>query len=260
MPLDRSAAARRPMPGVVAPPEPLGLWQAWRAARRNVLEIIPQGAYERPALTGGFGKGWIMLADPAALERVLKTREAAYPKSAVTRRIMRPRRGENLVTATGETWRWQRRAMSAPFAPGALDASRPAMAAAGRAVADRMGRGAPGVVDVYPQMTAATADVIADIALSGREALDRKALTDTIDAFVERVARISLLDLLGAPGWVPRPGELLDGARARMDRKADAIIAARRAAGPSDPPDFLDLLIGARDPQTGRGLSEVDLR
>jgi len=258
MPLDRSASP--PVIGVRAPPEPLGLWRAWRAARRNVLEIIPQDAYRLPALSGGGRPGWIMIMDPPALEKVLKTREAAYPKSAVTRRIMKPRRGENLITATGETWRWQRRAMSAPFAPGALDASRPAMAAAGRATAERLAASAPGVIDVYPRMTAATADVIADIALSGREALDRKALTDTIDAFVARVARISLFDLMGVPGWVPRPGELLDGARARMDRRADEIIAARRAAGASDPPDFLDLLTTARDPQTGQGLSDIDLR
>ena len=40
----------------------------------------------------------------------------------------------------------------------------------------------------------------------------------------------------------------------------DEIIATRRARGPSTPPDLLDLLIAARDPETGQGLTNEDLR
>jgi cytochrome P450 len=102
--------------------------------------------------------------------------------------------------------------------------------------------------------------VICDIALSGREAVDRERLTASVNAFVRRSARISLLDLLGAPGWLPRPGEMLGGGRAGMDRMLDRIVAARLERGPSDPPDLLDLLVAARDPETGRGLDAVGLR
>jgi cytochrome P450 len=109
-------------------------------------------------------------------------------------------------------------------------------------------------------MVAASCDVICDIALSGREAVDRAALAASVDAFVRRSARISLLDLLGAPGWLPRPGEAFGGGRAGMDRTLDRIVAARVARGPSDPPDLLDLMIAARDPESGRGLDAVGLR
>ncbi|MEO0762811.1 MAG: cytochrome P450, partial [Pseudomonadota bacterium] len=40
----------------------------------------------------------------------------------------------------------------------------------------------------------------------------------------------------------------------------DRIIAARRAAGPSDPPDLLDMLIAARDDETGRSMDALELR
>jgi len=247
-------------PGVDAPAEPLGFWASYRAARRNVLELIPAAAYREPVLRGGRGKGWILLCDPDAIERVLKTREPAYPKSAVTRRLMQPRRGQNLITADPATWRWQRRAMAPIFAPRALAGTTPAMTAAAAAAADRIGAEDGETVDVYPQMIAATCDVICDIALSGREAIDRAALTRAIDGYIASVARVSLFDLMGVPNWVPRPGEIVDRSRARMDRMADEIIAKRQARGPSDPPDLLDLIIAARDPETGQRMNRHDRR
>ncbi|MEO1457868.1 MAG: cytochrome P450, partial [Pseudomonadota bacterium] len=133
---------------------------------------------------------------------------------------------------------------------------------AAEAAAARVATGAAagGPVDVYPEMVAATADVICDAALSGREALDRDALAHGVTRFIEDVARISLLDLLGAPGWIPRPGRLFDRTGAAMDRKMDEIIAARIARGPGTPPDLLDLLIAARDPETGQEMSRIRLR
>jgi len=260
MALDRDHAGVEAV-GVAAPEAPLGFWGSYRAARRNVLELIPAAAYREPVLSGGRGAGWIMLCEPEAVERVLKTREPAYPKSAVTLRLMSPRRGDNIITTGRETWRWQRRAMAPVFAPRALaEGSGPAMTAAADAACAGLAARAPGIVDLYPAMVGATCDVICDIALSGREALDRPALARAIDRYVDRIARVSFLDLAGVPNWVPRPGEVLDRSRARMDRMADAVIEARLARGPSDPPDLLDLMIAAQDPETGRTMSRLQLR
>jgi len=259
MALDRDWQAKHAI-GVTPPERPLGFWESYKAARRNVLELIPEAAYREPVLSGGRGKGWIMLCEPDAIERVLKTREPAYPKSRVTLRLMSPRRGQNLITADPATWRWQRRAMAPMFSPRALEGSAPAMTAAAEAAAARIGAAPDGPVDVYPEMITATCDVICDIALSGREALDRPALTTAIDAYVERIARVSFFDLAGLPNWVPRPGEITDRSRLKMDRMADRIIETRKARGPSDPPDLLDLIIAAEDPETGNRMGPTDLR
>ncbi|MEO1775173.1 MAG: cytochrome P450 [Pseudomonadota bacterium] len=260
----RDTSDARPIPVTVpAPPGPQGMWRAWRAARQNLLSIIPEPCFHEPVLSGGRRIGWLMLQDPEGLEQVLKKREAIYPRSDVTLRILRPREGESLFTAPQATWKWQHKAMAPIFQHRHLVGMAPMMAAAAQATADRMdaaGAGKGAVVDVYPEMVQATADVICDAALSGRESLDREALTNGVSAFIENVARISLLDILGAPAWVPRPGRLLDRSGKQMDARMDAIIAARQARGPSDPPDLLDLLIGARDADSGRAMSAVELR
>ncbi|MEM6422030.1 MAG: cytochrome P450, partial [Pseudomonadota bacterium] len=257
-------AAARPIPVTVpAPSGPQGLWRSWRAARKNLISIIPEPAFHQPYLQGGRGSGWLMIQDPDGLEHVLKKREAIYPRSDVTLRILRPREGDSLFTAPQATWKWQHKAMASIFQHRHLVGMAPMMAAAAEATGERLdaaGAREGVVIDLYPEMVRATADVICDAALSGRESLDREAMTHSVSLFIETVARISLLDILGAPAWVPRPGRLLDRNGKRMDARMDAIIAARQERGPSEPPDLLDLLIGARDADSGRAMNAVELR
>jgi cytochrome P450 len=103
--------------------------------------------------------------------------------------------------------------------------------------------------------------VIADVTLSDRGAIDRAAVGAALDAYVDRAARVSVLDVIGMPGWVPRPGRAA-AARdlAGMQGAMDAAIARRRQTGPGAVPDLMDLLLGARDPETGREMSDAELR
>ncbi|MEM9812818.1 MAG: cytochrome P450 [Pseudomonadota bacterium] len=232
--------------GVRAPNAPLGLWASYRAARRNVLELIPKAAYEETMIPDRKRGRWIMVMDPPAIDRVLRAREAAYPKSPILVRLMTPRKGDNLVTTTGEIWQRQRRALSTPFRPRALEAASPAYERAARMARDELA-GASGTTDVFPAMARASCDVMCDLALGGRDAIDREALAASVEAYVAGLGRISLFDILGVPNWVPRPAAWGDGIRREMDDRADQIIAARRERGPSTPPDLLDLLIEAED-------------
>jgi cytochrome P450 len=244
-----SAALPVSVPGLTFEPS---LLQSYRIARRNVLELIPERAYHETVLTGGKRPGWVMVTDPAAMERVLKDRVDAYPKNAILKRLMQPRRGENMIVAEGESARRQRRTFAPAFAARALADAAPAMTEAGTAMLGRLEEARAGgdPVDVFPHMQAATCDVICDLVLSGREAVDRAALRRSVDGFVASQGRISLFDLLGVPNAIPRPFELTDRSRVRMDRLADRVIAERQARGPSEPPDLLDLML-AGDPQTG---------
>jgi cytochrome P450 len=45
-----------------------------------------------------------------------------------------------------------------------------------------------------------------------------------------------------------------------MDGMADALVAARIERGPSERPDMLDMLLAARDPETGEGMTKAELR
>lgn len=244
MALDHQSA---PLPvSVTAPDGPLGFWNSYRAARRNVLELIPAAAYRQPALVDKRRGRWIMLMDPPAIDRVLRTDVNNYPKSAVLLRLMTPREGTNLIVTEGETWHRQRRALSAPFRPKALEIADPIFQkAAGNAVSSLTK--AAGRVDVFPTMAAASCDVMVDLAFGGREAIDRDALTRSVDEYVAGLGRVSLFDLMRLPNWIPRPASLFENSRKRMDDLADDVIAKRRRRGRTGDPDLLDLLIEAEE-------------
>jgi cytochrome P450 len=246
---------------VPAPPRPLGFWGSYRAARRNVLEVIPEPAFREPVVSGGRGAGWIMVMDPPWLEHVLRTREQNYPRSAAAMRILKPREGDSLLTADPATRRWQRRAMAPVFQSQNLRGLAPAMTGAAEAAAARIGAEASAEpVDVYPEMVAATCDVICDAALSSREVIHREEITASVSSFITNVARVSLLDVIGAPRWIPRPGRIRAARGPALDLLVDRVIDMRLRVGPSDPPDMLDALIAARDPETGREMDAVELR
>ncbi len=240
--------------------QPLGLWSAFRAARRNILEMIPRQAFEEPMLHNRGFQSWRMIMDPGAVEHVLKTRARDYPRSDVTLRILQPRQGESLFTAPWDDWRWQHRAIAPIFQNKNLMAVSSVMTMSAEATAARLAAAKGEAVDVYDEMITATFDVINDAALSGRERMDRDATVDAITLFIERIARVSLLDILGAPRWVPRPARLLSGANRQLDDLVDGVIARRIERGPSERPDLLDLLIAAEDPETGRKMTPAELR
>lgn len=226
-----------------------------------MLEVIPEPAYREYIVSGGRGAGWIMVMDPPWLEHVLRSRETNYPRSAVTTRILKPREGDSLLTADRPTWSWQRRAMAPMFQSGNLRGLAPAMTAAAEAAAVRIDAAAArDTVDVYPEMVAATCDVICNAALSSRDVIRREEITAGVTSFIKNVARISLLDVLGAPRWIPRLGRIRAARGPALDLLVDRAIEARQRLGPSDPPDMLDALIAARDPETGRAMDAIELR
>jgi cytochrome P450 len=249
-----------PLPVAVRPPDrPLGPWGTWRTVRRNVLELVPEAAYREPILSGGRWPGWHMIMDPGLMEQVLKKREENYPRSRVTLRILKPTEGESIFTAYGASWLRQHKAMAPVFQPRHITGVVPVMTEAAEAASARMAA-EPGERDVYADMIEASCDVVCDTALSGRESVDRAALAGAVSRYLASVAQVSLLDLLGAPNWVPRPAALLDRDGPRMDAMMDRIIAARLARGPGATPDVLDLMIAAQDPETGDGLDRIELR
>lgn len=247
-------------PRVPLASRPLGIIGSALTARRNVLELIPELALRQPMVSGRLGIRWHMVMDPAALRRVLKDRVEDYPKSEVARLILEPAIGDSLFVAEGAHWRWQRLAAAPAFAARNVEALAPVMTAAAEASAARIAAAAQ-PFDAYAEMVAATFDVISDVTFSGDEGFDRDSVHQAIDRYIASTARVSLLDVLGAPAWVPRPGRLVSGGALRRTKLlADRAIAERARRGPRVPPDLLDLLRAGVDPETGRAMSPAELR
>ena len=184
--------------------EAWGIWQSFQAARRNLLELIPEIATRQPIVSGRTGKRWHMVMDPAANRHILRDALADYPKSDVTKLILRPGIGESLFVAEGAHWHWQRRAAAPAFSPRNVQALAPVMTAAAQRAAERVGTQAGRAVNLFDEMVATTFEVISDVTFTGGERFDRDAVHRAINAYIDQTARVSLLDIVGVPGWVPR--------------------------------------------------------
>ena len=242
--------------------EPWGILKSLNAARQNVLSIIPEIATMQPMVSGKTGKRWHMVMDPGAIRRMLLERVDDYPKSDVTKNLLRPAIGESLFIAEGAHWRWQRRAAAPVFSHRNVTNLGPIMTLAAEASSARVAAAAGSrAVNLADEMVRATFDVISDVTFSGGGGFDRDAVHRAIDAYIAEAGRISLFDILGVPGWVPRPGRLMSGAALReMKRVADDAIERRRDRPATGVPDLLDLLLAGEDPETGRRMDTGELR
>jgi cytochrome P450 len=237
---------------------PLSILQSVRAARRNVLEIIPQIAYHRPIISGHMGSRWHMVQDPVALRRIFLDNVDNYPKSNVMLRMLRPAVGDSLFTSEGASWRWQRRAVAPVFAQRNVAALAPVMTATAERAVERLKSQTQ--AEMVGEMLTATFDVICEVALSGREHFDSDAYSAAIVQYFETAGKASLLDFLRVPHWIPRPGEILGlGAVRTMHDMVSRAIEARRREATGGADDLLDYMLKAQDPETGQRMSPTDL-
>ncbi len=250
-----------PPVAVPLPVEPMGLLRSLTAARRNILGIIPKAATQKPIISGRTGRRWHMVTDPGALREILLERVEDYPKSVVTKNLLRPAIGDSLFIAEGAHWRWQRRAAAPAFSHRNVMNLAPIMTAAAERSAARISAAGPRAVDMAEDMVRTTFDVIAEVTFSGDGAMDADAVHHAIDGYIAQAGKISLFDFMGLPDWVPRPGRIVpDKGMADMKSFADAAVEARRARGPEGVPDLLDLLLDGEDPKTKRQMSTEELR
>ncbi|NKW91872.1 cytochrome P450 [Rhodobacteraceae bacterium R_SAG9] len=241
--------------------EPLGLFGSLKAARSNLLSILPELAVRQPMVSGRTGLRWHMVMDPGAIRRILLEKVDDYPKSKATKNILRPAIGDSLFIAEGAHWRWQRRAAAPVFTHRNIANLAPVMAQAAERAASRIADQAPHAVDMMSEMVQTTFDVISEVTFSGDGSFDSSKVHQAIDDYIAEAGKISLLDMLGVPDWVPRPGRMMSGnAVGDMKQVADAAIEARKARGAKDTPDLLDLLLAGVDPETKKTMNTAELR
>ena len=256
-----AAEAHEPLPARLAHREgPAGLWQAWRTSQRNVLELIPAEAFRDWAVAGTSPARFLMVTEPEAIRRMLQGRVEDYPKSDIARSMLRPVIGDSMLVAEGAEWRRQRRAAAPAFQPRHLAGLGPLMTAAAERAAKRVAEAEGRAADMLAEMVAATFEVISDVTFSGEESVGRETVERALFAYGEAAGKMSILDVLGAPAWVPRPARMRpDPALDDLKRHADDCIAARRGREGAGAPDLLDLLVRAEG--SGEGdFSGTDVR
>jgi cytochrome P450 len=115
-------------------------------------------------------------------------------------------------------------------------------------------------IDVAREMMRTTFDIVLGTMLSGSSAGDTARMERAIADYLESTSWVMALTLVGAPRWVPYPG-MRKARRGRdyLKRLVDDLTTEVAHSGACRN-DLLPLLIGANDPQTGRSMSETDVR
>ena len=252
------------IPQTVTPPDkPLPLVRGLLTMISNPLHVWPKAMYDNPY----HGVRWIgrtfhYFRQPDHMKAMFLDHPDVFVKSPFQKKLLGPAVGDGMLTAEGEHWKFQRRAASPAFRIDALRALVPAFSSSAEATVQRMlaaPRGAP--IDVMNEMQHATLDVIVETILGGVDPdFGHERMAKTVSDYIETMGKPDMLDMFGAPGWLPRPW----GAKGRraangLKKSAVAAIERRRASG-ADRKDLLGLLLAARDPETGRGLSDLELR
>ncbi|HZH51361.1 MAG TPA: cytochrome P450 [Microvirga sp.] len=246
--------------------EPLGLLAFLMELRRNPIATWMEDHFEEMVLVGDGALGHMtMVNDPAIIRHILLDNAANYRKDDLQIRILAPGLGRGLITAEGEEWRLQRRTLAPLFTPRNVASFFPAMVEAADRLVRRWQRRTDGrVVDAALEMTRVTLDVLERTIFTTGVARDPDALGRAITRYFEGLGRVDPVDIFGFPDWVPRIGRLRARPAIRFfEEMVDELIDARRALlarGEPAPRDLLTLLLEAADPETGKGLSDVEVK
>ena len=218
-----------------------------RALQDSFISVWPDSAYREPITAIRVGTGRMFVAnDPALAKHVLLDNAGNYHKTPVARRLLSPALGQGLLTAEDETWKRHRQFVAPMFAPRRIAALADAMVdETARYLARWQGlEGTP--FDLTEAMVAITLGIITRTMFSAENQDETARIAADMDRY-QRILRPSLLDFIGAPSWLPRPGTR--AAQRIGDDLTETIsrmIARRRAHGEGRD-DLLGLLLAAVD-------------
>jgi len=233
------------------------------AMRESPINAWGQRAYEDDIVRGRFfGRSSFILNTPDAIRHVLVDNYENYTRTPAGIRVLRPMLGEGLLIAEGRAWKHQRRTLAPAFTPRAVASLVPHMIAVSDETIAKLQPACGEPVDLREAMQRMTLEIAGRTMFSFGMERHGAALRDFVMEYGGRLARPHLLDLLLPLGW-PSPQDFSRARfRKRWTRFVAMLMAERRAAGKNDgapPRDLFDLMVAARDPETGESFTDEQL-
>src|SRR5450432_925161 len=187
-------------------PRPLSPLALLRTLKRNPLECWAMQHFERPIVAGGLPIGHVLLVhEPGAIRHVLLENAANYRKDRLQRRVLSAGLSDGLLSVEGEQWRLQRRVLAPMFARKTVINFTAAMMAAADALIGRWSAlGERETIDVAAEMARITLDVVERTIFSDGFGSDAEAIRVAMATYFKTIGKISPLDLLGVPEFIPR--------------------------------------------------------
>ncbi len=258
-------ASRRPLVPPVPPraPDTMTAFGRVRALRINPIGTWSHRAYEEDIIRGRFfGRSSFVLNTPDAIKHVLVDNYENYTRTPAGIRVLRPMLGEGLLIAEGRAWKHQRRTLAPAFTPRAVTTLIPHMVSATDETIAKLNAASKAPVDLRGAMQRMTLEIAGRTMFSYGMDRHGAALRDYVMEYGEKLARPHMLDLVFPLSW-PTPQ---DFARARFRKRwtkfVGMLMEERRAAGKNEGAttrDLFDLMVEARDPETGQAFSDEQL-
>jgi cytochrome P450 len=264
---DQSRLSQPYIPPAPTPqPDKLGAIALLRTLKRNPLECWATQHFEEPLVSGGLPFGHVLLVhDPDSIRRVLLDNAANYRKDRFQRRVLSAGLNDGLLSAEGEQWRVQRKVVAPIFARRRVVEFSPAMAGAADDLVKRwasLGEGA--TIEVVAEMARLTLEVLERTIFSDGFGSDAEDIRIAMATYFNTIGKISPLDILGVPDFVPRLGRLRIRSTLKFfESEVERVISARRrilAERPEEAPDdILTHLLLALDSPT-ETITQAELR
>lgn len=244
-------------PHVTPAPKPLRFPFNVQALIRNNLELIPEQAYREPVVNAPGPPRMVFISGSEQIKALLQDSGDTMPKGHLQKEVLRPLFGNALHAVEGREWRWQRGAAAPLFRHRDIIHYVPVIAEAAEAAVEIWRKAGSGSVHpIDKDVIHATYQVISRTVLAG----DVDALSDMIEEkrpdYFNGVNWWVIYCMFHLPHWLPRPGGRK--MRAQESRIRDGIhhlVKERRRHG-VDGDDLLARFMNARDPESGRQMSD----
>jgi cytochrome P450 len=203
-----------------------------------------------------------LLNHPDHIAHVLQRRRENYDKQTLSSRHIKRVCGESLLTSNGEFWQRQRKVMQPAFHRDSVAGFAASMGEACEDMLDRWkARKQPGEIDLSTQMTRLTFTIVARALLGADLDLQGSDIAPSMRILLEKTFK-RVQQILPFPGWVPTPdNRQFTKALAEVDQIVYEIIECRQQEPEeSSKRDLLNMLLKARDPDSGEGLSLKQVR
>jgi cytochrome P450 len=204
---------------------------------------------------------FIQVSSPEGVQHILQSNNHNYTKQSITVNGLRDIMGTGLLLSDGDFWLKQRRLMQPAFHRQKMQSlSTMIVEETNHMLLDWRKNAASGqLINLSPEMMRLTLSIITRALFNDRIGDESGAIGASVTTLLEdSIYRFD--HPFYPPRWFPTPRNLRYArAKANLHTTIDGIIQ-RRQSSPEEYGDLLDMLILARDEDTGEGMSSEQLR
>ena len=246
-----------------AAPEAIGPLDLFRRMRTNGITVWPRSAYEEEITRRRFfDRISFVLNAPDAIRHVLVDNHENYSRTNATIRILRPLLGSGLFLSEGRDWRLQRRTLAPAFTPKAVGLLVPHMYSAIAQFIAELQDNIDKPIDLFTGIQHLALEIAGRTMFSLEMKSHSLQLRDYVLRYSGTLSQPHMLDVL-LPIGIPTPWDIgRSWFRRRWMAFVERLIRERTTAADQmeAPRDLLDLLVMARDPDTGKEFRPDKLR